>query len=116
MKMRIIFLFVSNPASQMPKSVFVLNCLINTHLMAPGVFHAEFNAVFSMQTDENGCPEILCPYPRALSPKADRLPERQEMAARYASLDMTVVWIGAKISAKPRTSASSSAVCPAMQS
>ena len=33
MSMQIIFLFVANPASQMPKSVFVLNCLINTHLM-----------------------------------------------------------------------------------
>ena len=32
MSMQIIFLFVANPASQMPKSVFVLNCLINTHL------------------------------------------------------------------------------------
>ena len=30
MKMRIIFLFVSNPASQMPKSVFVLNLVDGT--------------------------------------------------------------------------------------
>ena len=36
MSMQIIFLFVANPASQMPKSVSVLNCLINTHLTRRG--------------------------------------------------------------------------------
>ena len=45
MKMRIIFLFGSNPASQMPKSVFVLNCLINTDLIKRGAFYLR-NASF----------------------------------------------------------------------
>lgn len=52
MKMRIIFLFVSNPASQMPKSVFVLNCLINTHLRTAGFLYGLFSyAIFMMTTD-----------------------------------------------------------------
>ncbi len=66
--MRIIFLFVSNPASQMPKSVFVLNCLINTQLKAP-VFLYKFSG-FHLVLESEGCRDGR-PVPERISRKED---------------------------------------------